>query len=312
MFTCGRPGQNPQEGFFSVNDFPKTDNSGPLMLKSLGVTDFSQTASANTLIAVEKDVQRLKLNLERLQQENKELKASLSGGVPPKSADKIQRAQFLAAKKRAIVVGINKYLSPSIAKLRFSVNDATDMAEILRLSGYEVITLLDGAANRATILEELQKAATFGGDSDIVLFYFSGMGTSRTGLGFLLPSDADFENLTSTGITTNQISDFLQIPGSKRNDHRFKRNHRSDDFCQSINAVRFDLAIASASEGGFSFEDASLGHGLFTNFLIRGLSGEADFFNTGDVNVQELYTYITSAMLSVSVSMGGLPRGHSW
>src|SRR5207302_2754204 len=50
------------------------------------------------------------------------------------------------------------------------------------------------------------------------------------------------------------------------------------------------LIIAAASPAQYAYESAAVGHGFFTDALLRGLKGEAA--NKGEVTVNSLYDYI--------------------
>lgn len=96
---------------------------------------------------------------------------------------------------QALVIGINDYAAANGQgwdKLATARNDAQDLAEILRGQyGFEVTTLLDQAASRAAIMEQLDRLSQLG-DHDAVLIYFAGHGLydEALGEGFWIPGDA--------------------------------------------------------------------------------------------------------------------------
>ncbi len=79
-------------------------------------------------------------------------------------------------RKYALCVGINDYPG-SGADLAGCVNDARDWAEILASAGYQVITLLDHGATRASVVGDLQHMVATAGWADRIVFTFSGHGT---------------------------------------------------------------------------------------------------------------------------------------
>lgn len=95
----------------------------------------------------------------------------------------------------ALVIGINDYAAANGQgwnKLSTARNDAQSLAEVLRQQyGFEVTSLLDGAATRAAIMEQLDQMSQLGED-DAVLIYFAGHGLydEALGEGFWIPSDA--------------------------------------------------------------------------------------------------------------------------
>lgn len=95
----------------------------------------------------------------------------------------------------AVVVGIDAY-GDGIATLRTAVNDARALAAVLaERHGYEVITLLNGEATRAGILDRLRALGVEANAPDRLLFYYAGHGVAEDGLegpeGYLVPADAE-------------------------------------------------------------------------------------------------------------------------
>ncbi|MFI0607111.1 MAG: caspase family protein [Anaerolineae bacterium] len=95
----------------------------------------------------------------------------------------------------AVVVGIDTY-GDGIATLRTAVNDARALAAVLaERHGYEVITLLNGEATRAGILDRLRALCAEANAPDRLLFYYAGHGVAEDGLegpeGYLVPADAE-------------------------------------------------------------------------------------------------------------------------
>ena len=54
------------------------------------------------------------------------------------------------------------------------------------------------------------------------------------------------------------------------------------------------LIIAACTPGQKAYESAAVGHGLFTDALLRGLKGEAA--NKGEVTINSLFDYIDKQM----------------
>ncbi|OAD20698.1 peptidase C14, caspase catalytic subunit p20, partial [Candidatus Thiomargarita nelsonii] len=93
-----------------------------------------------------------------------------------------------ASERLALVIGNGNYQKP-VPTLDNPVNDANDMAKVLRKLGFEVI-LKHNLSNRA-MTEAIQ---TFGDrlaqKRGVGLFYFSGHGLQAKGRNFLVPVDA--------------------------------------------------------------------------------------------------------------------------
>lgn len=94
----------------------------------------------------------------------------------------------------ALLIGVQDYPSSSgIPDLATPRKDIAAVAEVLRdRYGFEVVTLVDGAATRAGILDALDRMRLNLGDSDALLVYWAGHGTyDDVGHeGYWLPQDA--------------------------------------------------------------------------------------------------------------------------
>lgn len=81
-------------------------------------------------------------------------------------------------KKRAVLVGINKY--QSVNQLDGCVNDVLDWRAVLLMRGWEadnIRVLTDERASRFAILDRLEWLVTTAKNDDVILFVFSGHGT---------------------------------------------------------------------------------------------------------------------------------------
>lgn len=76
--------------------------------------------------------------------------------------------------KRALCVGINAYPN---APLSGCVNDANDWADLLESQGYEAHVLLDTAATRIMVLEQLREMVRSAKFGDRIVFTYSGHGS---------------------------------------------------------------------------------------------------------------------------------------
>lgn len=85
--------------------------------------------------------------------------------------------------KRAVVVGINDYTgidSTGKSNLSCCVADAASVADMLMSLGFDssnIITLIDGAATRATIMSSITDIVNVSQPGDVVCFYYSGHGS---------------------------------------------------------------------------------------------------------------------------------------
>ena len=64
------------------------------------------------------------------------------------------------------------------------------------------------------------------------------------------------------------------------------------------------VIITSSQANQVSLESPQLKHGVFTHFLVKGLSGEADRNGDGNVNIDELWDYINLRISQYAMNMG--------
>jgi uncharacterized caspase-like protein len=145
---------------------------------------------------------------------------------------------------------------------------------------------------------------------DTVVISFAGHGTPESPDNpenlFLLPSDAEFDQVAATGFGVADLQTVLANKLKARNLVLFA------DACHSggtqeglenpINGTFADLftpsrrlTLTAAANNELSFEDARWGggHGVFTHNLLEGLRGAADANSDGIVTFAEAADYTT-------------------
>jgi sulfatase modifying factor 1 len=141
---------------------------------------------------------------------------------------------------------------------------------------------------------------------DLVVVAFSGHGVLLDGVSYLCPVETRLgkpETLVSLDGIYNRLSacrasQKLLVVDACRNDPRpgGQKGPRTTDetqgFARSLEKPPEGiLVLASCSPGQVSWEDAKqLGHGVFMNFVLKGLSGEARD-KDGEVTMLGLYKY---------------------
>ena len=117
------------------------------------------------------------------------------------SISSLYAANSLSAQPRvALVIGNNSYLR--ISQLNNAVNDAISIAQQLRNSGFQVISVIDGKAE--SINEAKHRFLTAIANGGIGVFFFSGHGIQVEGRNYLLP--VDFSARSLDGIAREGIS----------------------------------------------------------------------------------------------------------
>lgn len=217
----------------------------------------------------------------------------------------------------ALVIGVSEYQNlPPDKQLKFASVDARAMRDFLvsERGGFrpeDVTLLIDKEATRHRILSKLEELKSLSGPRDLVLIYFAGHGFVKQGQGFLLPSDADRFELLATAIPMSLFNDTVRTMRARGvviitdachsgmiadlvdPSQGLVTNVGPKDFAEpSIRRGQSLFVFSAAGPMQASFEDSTLGHGVFTHFLLRGLEGEADRDADGVVRVRELYGYV--------------------
>jgi len=195
------------------------------------------------------------------------------------------------AESWAVIVGINDYRHPRVPKLRYAVNDARAVERTLRAQGFRqerILTLIDAQATKARIEGILgDELRTQVGSNDRVLVFFAGHGKTdrlRSGEeeGYLLPVDGDPGRLFSTAISMTalrQISDripakhILYVVDACYSGYALFNRSISDDLYEEM-VKKPAIQILTAGRQEDQAQERG-GHGIFTEVLVRGLSGDA-------------------------------------
>jgi uncharacterized caspase-like protein len=155
--------------------------------------------------------------------------------------------------------------------------------------------------------------------NDMVLIYYAGFGaseidpSSKDGDGlakYLIPRNVRPESLRTTAFAMQEMQALVaRIPaervvvlldtsysavggGRSFAPPNARPRTLSDQFLERLAQSRGRLVIAASGPNEVALEPADLGHGLFTYYLLEGLSGKADRNGDGVVTVSELYPYL--------------------
>ncbi|GEM_PF-62513 len=243
--------------------------------------------------------------------------AAVTRDISVGSAPVVQ-GKTLYANSWAAVIGINRYRHPALKFLDAAVGDAQRVrAALLRLGfpANQVFTLTEGQATKAAIenllADRLRRLAQ---PEDRVVVYFAGHGTTEklrgdVEEGYLLPVDADPENLFATAISMTALK---QIAARQRAKHVLF----AVDACYSGYAIyktrgitnpalveeltrRPAIQILTAGRAGDLAQERD-GQGLFTKVLLAGLEGQADQRGWGWVSLNQLGEYVQARVFAES------------
>jgi hypothetical protein len=204
------------------------------------------------------------------------------------------KAEGFRGRLRVLAIGVGAYRS--LDALRYPAADARELAAAFRGQAgsgklyrkAEIRTLIDREATLASIREALAWLAREARPDETLIVALSGHGLKDGGQSYFAPVDADPARLSQTALPWRELLEALQkarrnakaiwlladccrvAPGLSR-----ERRPSSDDLRRGLGS-NADLILCTASKGDQpSYEDSSLGHGLFTRAWLEALRGEA-------------------------------------
>ncbi len=224
----------------------------------------------------------------------------------------------LYSKRVAVVVGINQYQHwPTLSG---AANDGRRMARFLRDQGWdEVIEVYDGNATRRRMLKVLGTELPSIADRDtLAMIYFAGHGQTETlpnggKRGYLIPVDADTDDVFSTAISMDTVRDLSKRTAAKHVYYAIDAcysglaltrgitrpgNAPPNVYLRKITKIPAVQIITAGADGEQAIEVG--GQGLFTTYLLRALQGEADFNQDGAVTASEIGAYVKPQVTTAS------------
>ncbi|MEO5685484.1 MAG: caspase family protein [Chitinophagaceae bacterium] len=222
----------------------------------------------------------------------------------------------------AVVVGISTYESSGMPQLAYAHKDALFFADYLKSkSGGEVPDdnirlLINENATYAAIYEALDWLLTTCKKDDLVYFYFSGHGDMETNtiykLGFLLSYNTPRTNYINNAVRIEDLNNIANTLSIKVN----AKVVLITDACHSGKLAGSDyrgmylvgdqlrivqnkeIRITSCAPDQLSAEDEGWGggRGVFSYYLVNGLEGMADANQDKIVSVNEIKTYLDTAL----------------
>jgi uncharacterized caspase-like protein len=228
----------------------------------------------------------------------------------------------------AVIIGISTYRDSRIPSLRYATADARSFYAWLtspeggRYPPSRAKLIVDEQATGRNIREALFVWLKQAIEEDMVIIFFAGHGSPESPDSpenlFLLPYDAQYDNIAATGFPMWDIETALKrfikakkvvviadachaggvgqaFDVARRASRGIKVNPISSGL-QNLSATGDGVAVMSASgDRQFSQEGRQWGggHGAFTHFLLEGLKGEADYNNDQRVTLGELIPFLS-------------------
>lgn len=216
-----------------------------------------------------------------------------------------------------LAIGINEYEGDW--KLDFARNDAEKLAESFckhsksLFHSVECRLVRDKEATRKGILEGLQWLKGRVRAQDVAVIFYAGHGyTDPAGHFYLLSVDMDEDRLEDTTVSADDLRNCLtELPGralllldachsAPADAVRLKRRRgaAADTLVRDLSDEGVGVIVLVAAQGPEeSREDTDLKHGYFTQALLEGLSGKADYNKDGLVDLTELNLYVENQVV---------------
>ncbi|MCB9766012.1 MAG: caspase family protein [Alphaproteobacteria bacterium] len=247
-------------------------------------------------------------------------------GVEADVPEPADYGEAAAARRVALVVGIDDYADPELGALKFAAKDARDVAAALedpQVGDFTLVRLLEGSVTRQD-LDSAFDALTAGLQrDDTFVFYFAGHGTldiedDHSAL-YLLPADAHLIHTDDQAaerkalwLAVEELQQRVEaLPvrnrvviidachnGTGRSQlSETTRRHQSTlrgvaPAPEVITPQRTDAWLFAAYFNQPAREDDTLQNGVFTHYLVKALRAEGDMDGDGLVDVSELHTYV--------------------
>src|SRR5215207_5658043 len=223
--------------------------------------------------------------------------------------------------KFALIIGNTEYIDPGLAQLTAPGKDAEDFARVLKdqeICAFDEVTALLNQPEhivRRAVDDFFDQKKT----DDLLVLYFSGHGVrDEFGELYLAVKNTVRTRLRSTAIKSDYIREAMDQSRSKRqvlildccNSGAFAHGTKAATGVSIGTASAFEgtgygrVVLTASDSTQFAWEgDQIIGeseNSLFTHFLVKGLSGEADLDRDGNITVDDLYDYGYDQIISIT------------
>ncbi len=234
-----------------------------------------------------------------------------------------------------VCAGVERYDDQRITPLKYAVADARAVAAAFRASGVPRgnVTLLttDGRKpedkpTRINLITALQSVRDHAQAGDRLIFFFAGHGVEQDGRQYMLSSDTIRDLMTDTSVPMTLVQQSLSglaadevlfIVDACRNDPQSTRGdvdaRLTDGLARGLRPAlgnrptepKVAATLLSCDVGERAYEDPDSGHGAFTSFLLKGLSGGARQ-GDGPVRLSDLAAYVRREVATWAAKAGRL------
>lgn len=205
---------------------------------------------------------------------------------------------------KALIIAVDQY--NSVNGLPNTVNDALEIKRLLleapSFFKEEDVQVFQGSiSRRAILLSALKSFFESAVDTDVLFLFWAGHGAFIDNEGYFVPFDGDIYSPNISMIKMSEVRDLIDQTTAKTVLSFFDTCH-SGVITRNIQQEMHrglevkgsgKVLIAACAASQYAADRA--GHGAFTDYLIRGLEGEAADIN-GDIDVYNLYSYVSKRL----------------
>lgn len=194
-------------------------------------------------------------------------------------------------RKIALVIGNKNY---PVSPLQNSVNDANDLAELLKQKNFEVHKVIDGTRleMRNAVRQFTEKIAQGG----VGLFYYSGHGVQVDGDNYLVPVDASYEykeEVPDVCVSVASILRFMESSNNRLNimildacrNSPFKSFSRSGEKGMLRVEAPTGSIVAYSTAPGKTASDGTARNGLYTAKLMK-------YMNVPGLKIEDIFKQV--------------------
>ena len=202
-------------------------------------------------------------------------------------------------RRTALVIGNADY---EISPLQNPVNDARDMAAVLKDLGFEVNTVINGTRREmSTAIRDFGRKLN---QYNVGLFYYSGHGIQFEGTNFIVPIDANIQKDLDIEFETVNIGRVLVEMESARNAVNIVMLDacRNNPYVSRFRAINRGLSVVEAPAGSLVVYATAPGdvaaegrgrNGIFTGALLKHIK-------TPSIEVREMLTRVRRDVLAAT------------
>jgi uncharacterized caspase-like protein len=220
-------------------------------------------------------------------------------------------------------VGINHYVEPSFPTLKYCVNDVLALDRVLTGRGYTTVVMHDDLPGghrlfptRNNVKAELASLCRAAQPDDLLWAHFACHGKLVEGQPLLVTNDTRASLLAEQALPLADVEERMRKSSARRLVITLDACHTGVEVGRDISDPEFiknayDLAegfalIAASTAQQVAQEWDEKQHGVFTYYLLEGLSGRADRNNRRFVTVGDLATHVLDGLRQWNVKHGGL------